>query len=140
MELLLSNCESSALREAGVARHIVSEIGRRTRLLGIVYVAGVVWLGSGAAAYSGPCTTQIAALEQEINSTPPGPETGPSAPQTIGAQLHHQPTPGSVEHGEYVANKDGDIALERARKADSRGDAKGCSDALNEARHLYGMD
>lgn len=123
-----------------MARQIVSQIGGRTRLLGIVYVAGAVWLGGVGPAFSGPCTTQIAALEHEINTTPPGPETGPSAPQTIGAQLHHQPTPGSVEHGEYVASKDGDIALERARKADSRGDAKGCNAALNEARHLYGMD
>ena len=123
-----------------MTRQIINQISIQRRLLGIVGAAGAVWLGGVGTAHSGPCTTQIAALEQQINTTPPGPESGPTAPQTLGAQLHHQPTPGSVEHGEYVANKDGDIALERARKADVRGDAKACNDALNEARHLYGMD
>jgi len=140
MELLRWMRECSALREAGVIRQVINQISSQNRLLGIVYVAGATCLVGVVAAHSGPCTTQIAALEQQINTTPPGPESGPSAPQTVGAQLHHQPTPGSVEHGEYVANKDGDVALERARKADIRGDAKGCNDALNEARHLYGMD
>jgi hypothetical protein len=108
--------------------------------VGVLCTAGAILFGGVGPAHSGPCTTQIAALEQQINTTPPGPESGPSAPQTVGAQLHHQPTPGSVQHGEYVANKDGDTALERARKADARGEAKACNDALNEARHLYGMD
>jgi hypothetical protein len=139
MELLRWNL-NSALREAGVTRHSITQIGIQRRAVGVLCTAGAILLGGIGVAHSGPCTTQIAALEHEINTTPPGPESGPSAPQTIGAQLHHQPTPGSVAHGEYVAGKDGDVALERARKADARGDAKTCNAALNEARHLYGMD
>jgi hypothetical protein len=138
MELLRWTGGYSALREAGVTRQIIHQISTQRRLIGVICAASAVML-SGAA-HSGPCTTQIGALEQQINAAPPGPESGPSAPQTLGAQLHHQPTPGSVDRGEHLANKDGDVALDRARKADERGDAKICNDALDEARRLYGID
>jgi len=91
-------------------------------------------------AYSGPCTKQIAALEQQISVTPPGPKSGPTYSQTLGAQLHHQPTPGDVTHAEHIANKEADAALDRARKADAAGDAAGCNAALNEAKRLYNID
>jgi hypothetical protein len=123
-----------------VTQQIIIQISTQRRLAGAICVASAIMLGGVGAAHSGPCTTQIAALEQQINTTPPGPESGPSAPQTLGAQLHHQPTPGSVDRGEHLANKDGDVALDRARKADERGDAKICNDALDQARRLYGID
>jgi hypothetical protein len=128
------------IREAGVTQQIIIQISTQRRLAGAICAASAIMLGGVGAAHSGPCTTQIAALEQQINTTPPGPESGPSAPQTLGAQLHHQPTPGSVDRGEHLANKDGDVALDRARKADERGDAKICNDALDQARRLYGID
>jgi hypothetical protein len=95
-------------------------------------------------AQAGPCTNQIAATEQQINqsaaASPPGGAGTPSASQAIGAQLHHQPTPGDVENAEHKANAQGEAALERAREADARGDADACSEALRQARHLYGID
>jgi hypothetical protein len=127
-------------RETGVTQKIINQTGIQKRLVGIVCAASAIMLGSVGAAHSGPCTTQIVALEQQINTAPAIPEPGPSAPQSLGAQLHHQPTPGSVERGEHIANKDGDVALDRARKADGAGDAKTCNDALDEARRLYGID
>jgi hypothetical protein len=42
-----------------------------------------------------------------------------------------------VVQAEHVANKDGDAAIERARKADSAGGAASCNQALIEARRLY---
>jgi len=78
-------------------------------------------------------------LERQV-SVAQGPETGPTAPQTLGAQLHHQPTPGDVTHAEHIANKDADAALDRARKADAKGNAAGCSAAIGEAKRLYGID
>lgn len=92
---------------------------------------------SAGTAYSGPCTAQIAAFDQQINGTAPGPDSGATATQSVGAQLHHQPTPGAVEHAEHVANKEGDAALDRARKADAAGNADACNAALVEARRLY---
>ena len=92
------------------------------------------------AAYAGPCTTQISKLEQQIKLSASNPEVGPSGRQTVGAQLHHQPTPGTVERAETKANADADAALDRARKADAAGDASGCQSALIQARRLYGLE
>jgi hypothetical protein len=112
---------------------------------GVLTVAtGAALFGAAGAAWGGPCTTQIAQLQQQINlaAADPAakPDIGPTAPQSVGAQLHHQPTPGSVEHGERVANADADAALERARKADADGNSVACNQALGEARRLYGIE
>ena len=116
------------------------------RWIGKVF-GGTVYIGTASAAlffgaavaHSGPCTARIAQLEQQI-SVAPGPETGPTAPQTIGAQLHRQPTPGTVERAQRVANTDADAALDRAREADAAGNADGCNTAIGEAMRLYGID
>jgi hypothetical protein len=102
------------------------------------------FLTSALGAQAGPCTSQIAATEQQINQSaavaPPGGAGTPSAGQTTGAQLHHQPTPGTVENAEHRANAQAEAALEKARKADAGGNAEACSDALRQARRLYGLD
>jgi hypothetical protein len=103
-------------------------------------IAGAAFVGGANMAHAGPCTAQIAAIEQQIERAPPGPETGPTAPQSVDAQLHHQPTPGDVVHAEHVANKDADAALDHARTADAAGDAAGCNAALSEAKRLYDID
>ena len=96
-------------------------------------------IAAGGSAHGGPCTEQIAQLEEQIVAAAPAQDIGPTAPQTLGAQLHHQPTPASVGQAERVANADADAALARAKSADANGNASGCSDALTEARHLYGL-
>jgi hypothetical protein len=106
-------------------------------------VLATLLLGIGAA-QAGPCTDEIAAVEQQINATqaaaPPSGAGQPTAPQTVDAQLHHQPTPGAVQSAEHQANADGDAALERARQADAAGNAAACEQALSEARQLYGVN
>jgi hypothetical protein len=106
----------------------------------LICATSTALLLGGRAAHSGPCTAQIAQLEQQINRSPPGPETGPTATQSVAAQLHQQPTPHSVEHAERKANKVADAALDRARRADAKGDARACAKALGDARRLYDMD
>jgi hypothetical protein len=106
----------------------------------IVVVAAVALIGAGAAAQAGPCTTQIAQLQRQIGRLEASPESGPSAPQSVGAQLHHQPTPGAVQSAESKANADVIAALERARQADREGNARACGKALEEARRLYGIN
>jgi hypothetical protein len=108
--------------------------GSNIPFLMIVILAGTV------NAQAGPCTAQIAAIERSIQSTAPGPDAGPSAPQSVGAQLHHQPTPGSVQGAEHRARADGLAALDRARKADAAGDAAACAKAIDEAKLIYGLD
>jgi hypothetical protein len=116
--------------------------GRRPAIGGLV-LASVALMCGTTAAQSGPCTARIAEVERQVaqlQAAPPPSGAGePTAPQSIGAQLHHQPTPGSVGSAENTANADADAALERARKADAAGDAAACNAALNQARRLYGL-
>jgi hypothetical protein len=65
---------------------------------------------AGDAAHSGTCAAQIAQLEQQIRGS------GPS----IEAQLHHQPTPRTVQNAESKAIADADTALRRAREPNAR--------------------
>jgi hypothetical protein len=111
-------------------------------LFRISVLTTAAFLAGACVAQAGPCTSQIAETEQQIKqsaaASPPGDARTPSADQTIGAQLHHQPTPGAVENAEHKANAQSDAALERAREADASGNADACIEALREARHLYG--
>lgn len=113
------------------------------RRLHIVVPAVATLIVGTAAAQAGPCTAQIAQLEQQISSLqanpPPSGAGGPTAPQSLGAQLHRQPTPNSVQSAEHTANTDADAALDNARKADAAGDAAGCAAALQKAKGLYGL-
>jgi hypothetical protein len=110
----------------------------------VVMLAAMVFVGAAVEAHAGPCATQIAQVEQQIQTlaatSPPRGPGDPSAPQSVGAQLHHQPTPGSVERAEHEANADGEEALARARKADDGGNASACAKALTEAKALYGIE
>ena len=103
----------------------------------LILTSCVALIAGADAAHSGPCTAQIAQLKQQVRDSAPGPETGPTAPQTVGAQLHHQPTPETLQHAERVANADTDAAFARAQKADANNDATGCEKALEEVRQLY---
>jgi hypothetical protein len=112
----------------------------RSRLL-VLITLGVI--GGGVAAQAGPCANQISQVEQAIRiaqAKSGGVGAGePSAAQSVGAQLHHQPTPNSVQSAERTATADGDAALERARKADAEGDVSACTRALAEAKAIYGV-
>jgi hypothetical protein len=109
----------------------------------IAMLAMVALLESATGSQAGPCTTQISQVEQQIallQANPAPPEGQPTAPQTVDAQLHHQPTPGAVQNANTNADADAAAALERARQADAAGNASGCTEALVEARRLYGID
>ncbi len=106
----------------------------------LLMLAAVAFLGGSAVAHAGPCTTQIAEVQRRIQQIAPGSESGPTAAQSVGAQLHHQPTPGSVESAENKAREAADAALDRARNADAAGDATRCAQALHEAKELYGLE
>lgn len=108
-----------------------------TRWTVCIGMAAAGLLAGGGAAFSGPCTDQIAALEQQIKALPAGPKTGPTFSQSLGAQLHEQPTPEDVAHAQKAGRKEADAALKAARKADDAGNASACSAALEKAKRLY---
>ena len=105
--------------------------------LGFSALAGVCLVGAVTSAEAGPCAAQIKAVESQVRRAM-GP-AGPTGPQTVGAQLHHQPTPSSVQSAAAKAQADAKAALDRARKADAAGDAKACAKALDEAKAVYGL-
>jgi hypothetical protein len=109
----------------------------RTRVLALV---AVVLLGASVAAEAGPCAAQLKLVERQIHRSTLGPASGPTAPQSVGAQLHHQPTPGSVQSAEAKAQADAAAALDRARAADAAGDAAACAKALRDAKDVYGLE
>jgi hypothetical protein len=66
---------------------------------------------------------------------------GPAVDQTVGAQMHRQPTPDSVATresalGEVSASKIEEVknAMARARQADAAGDKTLCERALNDVQ------
>ncbi|HML07803.1 MAG TPA: hypothetical protein VK430_06700 [Xanthobacteraceae bacterium] len=97
-------------------------------------------VGAAATAEAGPCTVQIAQFERQIARAAPGPGSGPSGPQSVGAQLHHQPTAESIENAERQAAAEAAAALDRAKRADAEGDASACAKALKDAKELYGIE
>ena len=93
---------------------------------------------------AGPCTKDIEAMQVRIEARLNAMAAkGPSAKQSVGAQMHRQPTPDSIANAE---RKLGDLspstivkvnsAMDRAQKADSAGDESGCRQALNEVAGL----
>jgi hypothetical protein len=110
--------------------------GRSASIGLLVATTAATLLGGGGAARSGPCTAQIAQLEQQIWHVSSS-KSGPTAPQSIEAQLHHQPTPETVQNAERKANADADAALQRARQADADSNSVACAKALDEAKHHW---
>ena len=102
-------------------------------------LAIIALLSSGSFAHAGPCTAEIAQIQQQMNADNTSVSEGPSAPQTIGAQLGRQPTPATVQSAEREASAFAQAALDNVRKADDSGNAAVCSEALAKFKDLYGL-
>ena len=104
---------------------------------------GINLLGGVEVVYAGPCTTEIARVEQKIRevqaTAPPG---GPGEPScrnrsALSCTISRRP----VGRGRRSkASAEAAAALDRARKADAAGDAKACANALQDAKDLYGIE
>lgn len=97
-------------------------------------VAGVFGFNV-ASAHAGPCTAEIEQFEKAMREAGPG--AGPSAPQSIGAQLSHQPTAESVKQAELRARSGFEAVLARAKKFDAEGKRAECTEALTDAKLIY---
>ena len=94
---------------------------------------------SVASAQAGPCTQAIAQFEQAVRQSAGRPDAGPFAPQSIGAQLGQQPTPGSVKQADARAQAAFDATMARAKRFDARGNRTGCTRALTAAKRMYNL-
>ncbi len=60
-------------------------------------------------------------------------------PQSIGAQLDRQPTPGSVQRAEERAQATFAATMARAKRLDAQGNRAGCMRALAAAKRMYNL-
>ena len=101
---------------------------------GIIAIAATL---NAATASAGPCAGEIAEFQ---NSLPRGkngqPEFVGTAPQSIGAQLEHQPTRESVERAKHQAQALIITVLAEAEALDSQGKRSECRDAIARAKLL----
>jgi hypothetical protein len=91
-------------------------------------LVGAVFVLHAAAARAGPCTSEIAQLETAVRSS------GLTAPQSVGAQLGHEPTPASIARSEARLKASFAGLMARAKRYDARGNRLGCTRELAKAR------
>ena len=102
------------------------------------FIVAVTCLGA-ASTHAGPCSQAIAKFEAAVRQSAGEPDAGPYARQSIGAQLHHEPTPASIERAQARAQATFDATLARAKRRDARGDRAGCMRALTKAEDMYNL-
>ena len=112
----------------------------------LLMLSAAALAASMSAGYAGPCSHEIDHLQARIDARlEQAARTGPVAPESREALLHHQPTPGSIAAAESrlgeVSSRTVDIvagAMARAREADRAGDRSACERALADAQSVLG--
>jgi hypothetical protein len=128
------------IRNRPMARRAFGGQSLYGRLLAVSASAALLCVSS--AALAGPCRLQIVQLERQISIDLPAPVAfGPLniLPQSLDAQLHHQPTLDTVVQALHYTYKDGNDEIDRAWKADNDGDVDSCNRALVEARRHFDL-
>ena len=85
-------------------------------------------------ANAGPCTDAITRLESQLRQAEQNPATGPTASQSVGAQLSRQPTAESVKRAREQAQANFASSLDRAKALDAEGKTAECMQAVETAR------
>jgi hypothetical protein len=100
-------------------------------------IFAVIAVFSAERASAGPCGEEVAVFRASLpqNPTEAAGDVG-SAPQSVGAQLRHQPTPASIARAERSALSKVVRMLSRADAFDAAGDQRACRHALSKARLL----
>jgi hypothetical protein len=84
--------------------------------------------------HASPCGDEIARLENTLSQAKNDPAIGPTAPQSVDAQLGYQPTPDSVKRAEADARGRFATILDRAKAFDAEGKAAECMQAVAAAK------
>jgi hypothetical protein len=109
---------------------------------GKVIVSAAALLLSTLPSFAGPCTKAIDATQARLDARiEADARLGRSAPESTGALLHHQPTPGSIAQAEGRLGEGRNVEaavnlMAEARKADSANNAAGCREALDKVNAL----
>ena len=119
----------------------VTMVGLRVLIVGTMAVAA-----TASAAYAGPCSGQIDAIQARIDAKLEAKAAaGPAAKEGVAAGIGLQPTPASIAAAE---EKLGEISprkvkaikrgMARARVADKVGDLRACRKALAAVQRVLG--
>jgi hypothetical protein len=92
-------------------------------------------MGAGAARAES-CTQQVDQFQATIQQSSTGPVDEPTAPETTGAKLGHQPTPSSVEAAESSAKSRLASLLAEAKALDAQGKPAACMQSLSDAKEI----
>jgi hypothetical protein len=118
------------------SQHLIRADNRLGRMPRFILMTGVILaLGIGCA-QAGPCTADIAKIEKALSE--PNSPFGPTARQTVGAQLGEQPTPASMARAEKRAGSRYEAALKRAQALDNQNNPA-CKKAVKKLKTLVGM-
>jgi hypothetical protein len=98
------------------------------------FIFATVSLVAVAPANAGPCAEDIAAFRRSL----PQDQNGAfgTAPQSVSAQLRHQPTPETVARAKQSAQAEVTAVLARAEAFDSAGKQGECQDEFAKAKLL----
>ena len=119
-------------------RHPVAanDSARRPELTRLVLMtSALLALGVGCA-QAGPCSADIAKIEKVLNE--PNSPFGPTARQSVGAQMGRQPTPSSMARAEQKAGSHYQAALTQAQTLDNQNNPA-CKKAVKKLKALVGM-
>jgi hypothetical protein len=101
-----------------------------------ILVSCLVVATSVAIAHAGPCSSEIEKIEKLVAN--PNSGIAPTARQTVGAQLNHQPTPQSVARAEQKADAHYDEVLSKAKALDAANNSD-CKKVVDDLKLLVGM-
>jgi hypothetical protein len=96
--------------------------------------AALVGLNAGfclGSAHAGPCGDEAVEWQRRLEAHP---ELVGTAPQTVDAQLMHQPTPASIDSAKKAARVAVAEVLAKAKAADDAGKPEQCREALAKAK------
>src|SRR5260370_23467468 len=100
-------------------------------------LVGAVLALAATNAWAGPCTSDIAEFEAAIARSQGNPLAGLTAPQSVGAQLEHQPTPASVKAAQARLKKTFAATMARSKRHDAQCNRAACPRELAAAKPIY---
>jgi hypothetical protein len=100
-------------------------------------IAGAIFVLSAASANAVSCTSEISRFEDAVRHSGSSEAFGPTATQSIDAQLGHQPTAGSVMLAERQAQTEFRDKLAQAKNYAAQGNEAECMQALGDAKLMF---
>jgi hypothetical protein len=102
-----------------------------------ILISGTMLVLSATSANAESCSSEIAQFEDVVHHSEDSGALGPAAPQSIDAQLGHQPTARSVMQAEKQAQTEFEANLARAKNFAAQGEDAECMQALGVAKLMF---